>query len=80
MTEIRPYHSPIVGELDLHLIAEGRHERLYDLLGAHLIEHDGVPGGASWNGARPARATGPGTGSRPRRGEGDAAIGGGAGG
>jgi probable phosphoglycerate mutase len=47
---------------------------------AVVSQHDGVPGGASGNGARPARATGPGTGSGPRRGEGDAAIGGGAGG
>ncbi len=47
---------------------------------AVVSQHDGEPGGASGNGARPARATGPGTGPRPRRGEGDAAIGGGAGG
>src|SRR2546429_6529803 len=31
-----PYrHPPTVGELDLHLISEGRHERLWDVLGAH---------------------------------------------
>ena len=29
-------HSTL-GELDFHLIAEGRHERLWDVLGAHLI-------------------------------------------
>ncbi|MGW0250485.1 1,4-alpha-glucan branching protein GlgB [Nocardia goodfellowii] len=30
------YHFlPTVGELDLHLIGEGRHERLWDVLGAH---------------------------------------------
>src|SRR5690606_14493985 len=36
-----PYrHLPTVGELDLHLIAEGRHERLWEILGAnaHLID------------------------------------------
>ena len=33
-----------VGELDLHLIAEGRHERLWDVLGAHVVTHDGVGG------------------------------------
>ncbi|MGP6171909.1 1,4-alpha-glucan branching protein GlgB [Microbacterium sp. A204] len=36
-----PYrHLPTVGELDLHLIAEGRHERLWEVLGAnaHLID------------------------------------------
>jgi probable phosphomutase (TIGR03848 family) len=43
-------------------------------------QQHGAPGRAAGNGARPARAAGPGTGSRPRRGEGDAAIGGGAGG
>ncbi|WP_426006080.1 1,4-alpha-glucan branching enzyme [Paenarthrobacter sp. NyZ202] len=32
-----PYHYlPTVGEMDLHLIGEGRHERLWDVLGAHL--------------------------------------------
>ncbi|ABM08529.1 1,4-alpha-glucan branching enzyme [Paenarthrobacter aurescens TC1] len=45
-----PYHYlPTVGEVDLHLIGEGRHERLWDVLGAHvqhyrsaLSEVDGV--------------------------------------
>lgn len=32
-----PYHYlPTVGEVDLHLIGEGRHERLWDVLGAHV--------------------------------------------
>ena len=32
-----PYHyPPSIGELDLHLIAEGRHEELWKALGAHL--------------------------------------------
>ena len=47
---------------------------------AVVSQHDGAPGGASGNGARPACAASPGARSRPRRGEGDAAIGGGAGG
>jgi 1,4-alpha-glucan branching enzyme len=35
-----PYaFTPTLGELDLHLIGEGRHERLYELLGAHVAEH-----------------------------------------
>ncbi len=34
------------GELDLHLIAEGRHERLWDVLGAHVATVDGVAGTA----------------------------------
>ena len=32
------------GELDLHLVAEGRHERLWEVLGAHRREVDGVVG------------------------------------
>jgi 1,4-alpha-glucan branching enzyme len=40
-----PYRwLPTVGELDLHLIGEGRHERLYDALGAHVRRYD-TPGG-----------------------------------
>ncbi|MGW9415957.1 1,4-alpha-glucan branching protein GlgB [Arthrobacter cupressi] len=32
-----PYHYlPTLGEVDLHLIGEGRHERLWDALGAHV--------------------------------------------
>jgi 1,4-alpha-glucan branching enzyme len=35
-----PYRfSPTIGELDLHLIGEGRHEELWEALGAHLVEH-----------------------------------------
>jgi 1,4-alpha-glucan branching enzyme len=40
-----PYaFPPTLGELDLHLAAEGRHERLYERLGAHVREVDGVVG------------------------------------
>ncbi len=40
-----PYSfGPILGELDLHLFAEGNHHRLYDRLGAHLKEVGGVRG------------------------------------
>lgn len=40
-----PYRfTPTLGELDLHLIREGRHERLWDVLGAHVREHEGVAG------------------------------------
>ncbi|MGH2849112.1 MAG: 1,4-alpha-glucan branching protein GlgB [Solirubrobacteraceae bacterium] len=40
-----PYRfAPQLGELDLHLIGEGRHERLYEHLGAHPREVDGVAG------------------------------------
>ncbi|MCF8528638.1 MAG: 1,4-alpha-glucan branching protein GlgB [Aquiluna sp.] len=34
-----PYcHTPTIGELDLYLITEGRHEMLWDALGAHYSE------------------------------------------
>ncbi|MBL7492956.1 1,4-alpha-glucan branching protein GlgB [Frankia sp. AgB1.9] len=40
-----PYrYLPTVGEVDLHLIAEGRHERLWTVLGAH-VRHYPTPGG-----------------------------------
>jgi 1,4-alpha-glucan branching enzyme len=40
-----PYRfGPTIGEVDLHLIAEGTHERLYDVLGAHPRTHEGVAG------------------------------------
>jgi 1,4-alpha-glucan branching enzyme len=40
-----PYRFlPTIGELDLHLIGEGRHEELWDRLGAHVRELDGVRG------------------------------------
>jgi 1,4-alpha-glucan branching enzyme len=37
---------PTLGELDLHLVMEGRHEELYERLGAHVREIDGVTGTA----------------------------------
>jgi 1,4-alpha-glucan branching enzyme len=40
-----PYRwLPTIGELDLHLIGEGRHERLWEVLGAHPRTYD-TPGG-----------------------------------
>jgi 1,4-alpha-glucan branching enzyme len=35
---------PRLGELDLHLFAEGKHENIYEKLGAHPVTHDGVNG------------------------------------
>ncbi|WP_407704183.1 1,4-alpha-glucan branching enzyme [Streptomyces phyllanthi] len=35
---------PAIGELDLHLIGEGRHEELWKALGAEPMEHQGVTG------------------------------------
>jgi len=37
---------PTLGELDLHLVGEGRHEELYERLGAHVRELGGVAGTA----------------------------------
>ena len=40
-----PYRFPSpLGELDLHLIGQGRHQRLYDKLGAHPMKLLGVEG------------------------------------
>jgi 1,4-alpha-glucan branching enzyme len=36
--------EPILGELDLHLFGEGRHELIYEKLGGHEITHNGVKG------------------------------------
>ncbi len=42
-----PYRfPPTLGDMDLHLAGEGRHEQLYAKLGAHVIEHEGVRGTA----------------------------------
>ena len=35
---------PTLGEIDLYLAGEGRHEELYEKLGAHVREIDGVTG------------------------------------
>ena len=35
---------PTLGELDLHLFGEGRHRRLWEVLGAHPRRHDGMAG------------------------------------
>jgi 1,4-alpha-glucan branching enzyme len=40
-----PYRFPSsLGELDIHLVGEGRHRRLYERLGAHPMAIDGVSG------------------------------------
>ncbi len=54
-----PYSfPPTLGELDLHLAAEGRHEQLYERLGAHVREVDGVVGTAFAVWAPNARSVG----------------------
>ena len=40
-----PYSfPPTLGELDTHLAAEGRHERIWERLGAHPTHHRGALG------------------------------------
>jgi 1,4-alpha-glucan branching enzyme len=40
-----PYRAwPTLGDLDLHLFGEGRHRRLWEVLGAHPRVHDGMAG------------------------------------
>jgi len=40
-----PYrYGPVLGDLDEHLIGEGAHLRLWDVLGAHVMVHEGAPG------------------------------------
>jgi len=36
--------SPMLSDFDLHLIGEGNHFEKYKILGAHIREHEGVPG------------------------------------
>ncbi|NJR39647.1 MAG: 1,4-alpha-glucan branching enzyme [Leptolyngbyaceae cyanobacterium CSU_1_4] len=38
------FRSPLMTDFDVHLFAEGNHHRIYEKLGAHLIEQDGVKG------------------------------------
>ena len=42
-----PYRFlPTIGEVDIHLAGEGRHEEIYGRLGAHVGTHEGVAGTA----------------------------------
>lgn len=36
--------GPVLGEMDEYLFAEGTHRRLWQVLGAHVITHEGVEG------------------------------------
>jgi 1,4-alpha-glucan branching enzyme len=58
-----PYrYLPTLGEVDLHLIGEGRHEELWTVLGAHVRRYDAPTGEitgtsfAVWAPERPRRA------------------------
>ncbi|MCB1690613.1 MAG: 1,4-alpha-glucan branching enzyme, partial [Halioglobus sp.] len=40
-----PYRfGPTVGDLDLHLFGQGKHQHVYRIMGAHCCEHEGVEG------------------------------------
>jgi 1,4-alpha-glucan branching enzyme len=40
-----PYQfTPVIGDLDMHLFGEGKHEHVYRVLGAHCCKHEGVSG------------------------------------
>ncbi|WP_374395732.1 1,4-alpha-glucan branching protein GlgB [Tabrizicola sp.] len=40
-----PYRfGPVLGEMDEYLLGEGSHRRLWQVLGAHVISHEGVDG------------------------------------
>ena len=52
-----PYRFwPTLGDVDLHLFGEGRHEPLWQVLGAHVREHEGVAGASFAVWAPSARA------------------------
>ena len=36
--------TPVLGDVDLHLIGEGTHRKLWRALGAHVMDHQGVAG------------------------------------
>ena len=36
--------GPVLGEMDEYLLGEGTHKRLWQVLGAHLVTHEGVQG------------------------------------
>jgi 1,4-alpha-glucan branching enzyme len=36
--------GPVLGEMDEYLLGEGTHRRIWTVLGAHVIEHEGVSG------------------------------------
>jgi 1,4-alpha-glucan branching enzyme len=46
MSDTQHDFSPLLGELDLHLLNQGRHDRAHLLMGSHVREHDGVMGTA----------------------------------
>ena len=40
-----PYRfGPVMGEMDEYLLGEGTHRRIWQALGAHVRDHEGIPG------------------------------------
>jgi 1,4-alpha-glucan branching enzyme len=40
-----PYRfGPTIGDFDLHLFGQGKHQHIYRIMGAHCCEHEGVEG------------------------------------
>ncbi|WP_375257098.1 1,4-alpha-glucan branching enzyme, partial [Citreimonas sp.] len=37
-------HGPVMGEMDEYLLGEGTHQRLWQVLGAHVMQHEGAQG------------------------------------
>ncbi len=57
LTVVEPWCLwPTLGDIDVHLVGEGRHERLWTVLGAHPGAHQGVEGTAFAVWAPAARA------------------------
>ena len=51
-----PYrYLPTLGDMDTYLFGEGRHERLWEVLGAHVLRYDDPMGGAD---GRPGQVVG----------------------
>ena len=47
LIEDDPYrYMPTVGDMDTYLFGEGRHEKLWETLGAHVLRYDDPMGGA----------------------------------
>ena len=53
-----PYrYLPTIGDLDIYFYGEGRHERLWEMLGAHVLHYDDPMGDAHGEGGKPVVGT-----------------------
>lgn len=58
LVEDDPYrYLPTLGDMDLYLFGEGRHERLWEVLGAHVRRFDDPMGGADGTAGQPLVGT-----------------------